>query len=362
VRLLIASFAPLRPEVGAGQMALELAAALAARGHCVVTWEPAAPPPGMPSRLHTSWRRAELERFVQEHAPFDALDAPPLALTYRLTRLSNVVARTIQPDWLYWRIGFANALRRGDLRSAVAQLAELRAQARVMYGFLIARRVVCLGPQEEAWMHRWLPMLGDRLLSYDNALPAVDRDALEKVRASRRSPNNRVRWLWIGRFAPHKAPELALHWFAERLRTHPDDHLTFAGCGEKSALGLPPALRQWDHIHFVPGYQRAELPNLLAAHDAGLFTSVAEGWGLSLQEMLESGMPVFATDAGGASTLREFFPEGLHAFPPPSDWSAQNWTPAHPARTYRPRFSWCTIAGRYESEVLDKLPSVGSAR
>jgi hypothetical protein len=73
-------------------------------------------------------------------------------------------------------------------------------------------------------------------------------------------------------------------------------------------------------------------------------------------------MPVFATDAGGASTLREFFPEGLHAFPPPSDWSAQNWTPAHPARTYRPRFSWCTIAGRYESEVLDKLPSVGSAR
>jgi len=362
VRLLIASFAPLRPEVGAGQMALELASALVQRGHRVITWEPTALPAGLPWYLHARRRRAELERFVQAHGPFDALDAPPLALTNRLTRLSNVVARTVQPDWLYWWIGFAHALRRGNSRSAVAQLAELGAQARVIYGMLIARRIVCLGPEEEAWMRRWLPLVGDRLLSYDNALPEADRDALEKVRATRRSPTNRVRWLWIGRFAPHKAPELALDWFAERLKTHPDDHLTFAGFGEKAAICLPPALCENDNIHFVRGYQRAELPSLLAAHDAGLFTSVAEGWGLSLQEMLESGMPVFATNAGGASTLREFFPEGLRAFPPPSDWTARNWTPAHAARTYRARFSWRTIAGRYEREVLDKLPSIGSER
>lgn len=39
-------------------------------------------------------------------------------------------------------------------------------------------------------------------------------------------------------------------------------------------------------------------------YDAGLFTSEAEGWGLSLNEMLESDMPVFATEVGGVRDLR----------------------------------------------------------
>jgi glycosyltransferase involved in cell wall biosynthesis len=360
VKLLIASFAPLRPESGAGQLALGLGAALAARGHEVVTWQPSEPPERLRSRLHTGWRRMELERFVCQHGPFDAVDAPPVAVSRRLTRSAPAVVRTVQPDWLYWRTDFADACRTRDVRSALMQFAALGAQVRVFAGVLAARRVVCLGPQEEAWLRRWLPVLGDRLVSYDGAPSDADREALKSIRAVRRTPTNSMHWLWIGRLSPHKAPERALRWFEQRLRIHSDDRLTFAGCGDLSAGNIPPALRRNGRIHFVPRYSRADLPGLLAAHDVGLFTSIAEGWGLSLQEMLESGMPVFATDAGCSSLLRGYFPDGLHPFPPPLDWNVRGWALARPKQAYWQRFSWSAIAARYERDILRGLVRGGS--
>ncbi|HRC87715.1 MAG TPA: hypothetical protein PK413_19135 [Thermoanaerobaculia bacterium] len=102
---------------------------------------------------------------------------------------------------------------------------------------------------------------------------------------------------------------------------------------------------------------RVELPGLLERHHAGLFTSVAEGWGLSLSEMLESGMPVWATRAGGVPDLEAYFPGALLPFPPPLALQAGELPRVEPAPGYFERFSWGAIAARYELEVLLALAS-----
>ena len=112
MKILLASFAPLRPEVGAGQMAIELAAALSLRGHEVHTWEPGPPPEGLPSRQHMAWRRRSLAESLRRAESYDVIDAPPLALSRALPRFSALVARTVQPDWLYWRADPAPAPRK----------------------------------------------------------------------------------------------------------------------------------------------------------------------------------------------------------------------------------------------------------
>jgi glycosyltransferase involved in cell wall biosynthesis len=103
-------------------------------------------------------------------------------------------------------------------------------------------------------------------------------------------------------------------------------------------------------------FQRAELPGLLAAHDAGLFTSRSEGWGLCLNEMLEAGLPVAATSAGGGEDLRPFWGPRLLPFPPPAEVAAPDLDSASLER-YLHWSSWEEIARRYEEEAL--LPTVG---
>jgi hypothetical protein len=93
----------------------------------------------------------------------------------------------------------------------------------------------------------------------------------------------------------------------------------------------------------LPRYGRETLPALLASHDAGLFTSVAEGWGLSLQEMLESGLPVYATHVGAAVDLAPYFPRSLRPFPPLEPLERID-PGGQPRDDYDERFTWDAIA------------------
>jgi hypothetical protein len=70
--------------------------------------------------------------------------------------------------------------------------------------------------------------------------------------------------------------------------------------------------------------------------------------------MLESGLPVFATEAGAVPDLRPYFPRSLRPFPPP----------AHPepapledlaANGYFERFTWPAIAREYERQIEGAL-------
>ncbi len=355
MRILLVSHPPLDAAFGAAQIALHLGEALRARGHEVVVWSPEPLPAGWRSRWQRQ-RRAIL-RFAASSGPWDAIDVPGVSVSSHLARLAPVVARSVQPELLY----LADDLRgqfRGPWPEAVRALRRLPQAVSFALahrrGLRRARRVLCLGAQEYRLLQERCPALHSGLRHYGVAPSPADRSVLERVRrerSQRRASGPGARFLWIGRWASHKGTDLLLAFIRQRADAFPHDSFTLAGCGPQAARECPPDLVAAGRLRLVPSFRREELAELLAGHDAGLFTSRSEGWGLCLNEMLESGLPVFATSAGGVEDLRPFWGPRLLPFPPSGEIAAAEPDPEALA-SYFVHFSWEEIARRYEEEAL----------
>ena len=312
--------------LGVGQVALEWADALRRAGFRVrveEAWRGVRTPSGLRAhvaRLHGSCGRGEL---LECPAPWAA--ALPRGG-------APVVHRSTQPDLAYLAAEGRGAPLRRRVALAGAALPVLAGWARVE-GFL------CLGSAEFAWMAEHAPWMRPRLHAYLHAPARAVRDALRDVAARRGAgAPGRTRWLWMGRWTAHKGTAALVRFLEERLARYPGERATLAGTGMVPAL--PRALL--GRVEVLPRYERSALPALLASHDAGLFTSVAEGWGLSLQEMLESGLPVYATHVGGAVDLAPWFPRSLRPFPPLETPRIEPGGP--PREGYAERFNWGAIA------------------
>lgn len=361
IRILIVTYGPLEPELGAAQVALNLAAALAARGHETVTWSPPPPPASVRWWQDWKWRRDQIEAFLAREGPFDALDLPVIGVSRRIARHAPVVARSTQPMLLYSLCDARAALRR--LPSApLTSLAHLLQIARLagvtLSGWSRSAVLLCLGTVEREWMARRLPWTRARLAHYVNTAGREEQGELAAIRAERQAGAAGAaggrRYLWIGRWAPHKGTERLLRFLRRRTAERPQDSFTLAGTGLDAPSILPRDLLAGGRVRVIPHFRRSELAPLLRAHDAGLFTSEAEGWGLSLNEMLESGLPVFATEAGGVRDLRPYFPGSLLPFPPPPEAAPEGGSAGDLEAYYRD-FTWEAIAERYEREVLAAL-------
>ena len=358
MRILVVSHPPLSPEYGAAQAALNLSAALRRRGHEVVAWSPEPLPPAARWWNRWRWQRRRLEEYLASAPPFDAIDLPAVSISRRVAAAAPTIARSVQPDLRYFGSALAEQLRRlprGAASTSAHTLANLAVCGAILAGWRRARVILCLGSLELEWMSARLPWTRAKLARYVNALATADQRALAAVRAARTAPGGRgVRFLWIGRWVPQKGTRRLVAWIAERAARAPHDTLTIAGCGPGAVRDLPDELLASGRIRVVESFGRDELPALLADHDAGVFTSVVEGWGLSLNEMLESGLPVFATAAGGAPDLAPFFPASLRPFPPPLE--LESHSPEDLGRSgYLDRFTWDRIAAAYEREVLARL-------
>ncbi|HEV7503818.1 MAG TPA: glycosyltransferase family 4 protein [Thermoanaerobaculia bacterium] len=350
------TYGPLSAEMGASQVALNLADALSARGHQVVVWSPQPLPPRVRWWQDWIWRRRQLEDYLAAAPAFDVVDLPSIAISSRIARHAPLVARSTQPVLQYFLLDVRDALARAGrtpLIAAAQLLHTARLSTAVMRGWYHASLILCLGTAEREWMHRRLPWTRPRLAHYFNAVGREEQEELSRLRRQRSGPPGPgLRFLWIGRWTRHKGTDRLLRFLVERAAARPEDSFTLAGTGAAASESLPAGLR--DRIRIVPSFSRSELPGLLASHDAGLFTSVSEGWGLSLNEMLESGMPVFATEAGGVRDLKPYFPATLRPFTPPLD----NGLPAGrdtDLGSYYQHFTWEAIAERYEGDVLHRL-------
>jgi glycosyltransferase involved in cell wall biosynthesis len=353
MKILLVSHAPLTAELGAAQIALRLAAALRDRGHDAAAWCPDSLPP------KTSWwnlwrrQREAVARFAAEHGPFDVIDTPAIFAGRGLLSHGTLVVRSIQPELLYLQQEVCDDLARHYFspRSLAHTAQALQRHRAIVGGWRRARLIVCLGGIELAWMQRRFPRWRRKLTSYVCAPAAAERAALAEVRRRRAPPEGeRIRFLWIGRWAAHKGLKRLRRWIAERLAQTPEDTITIAGCGAGAARDLPPAWLRSGRVRLVPAFSRCELPALLASHDAGVFTSTVEGWGLSLNEMLESGMPVYAMPAGGARDLQPFWQGRLRPFPPPLEILDPEET-GPSLEAYDSYFSWPEIARRYERDL-----------
>ena len=355
MRILLVSHPPLAAELGAAQLALNLAEALRDRGHDAVAWSPSPLPSG--TRWWNLWLRQTraVEEHAERHGPFDVIDTPAVSASPRLLAAAGrLAARSMQPElrYLYEDVKADLTHRIVPSPRALANAAVGFARARaIVGGWRRAHRIVCLGSHELEWMRRRSPGWTGKMTHYVCAPTRADREALAEVRRQRGPRTEEgTRFLWIGRWAAHKGTRRLLRFLAARSASHPRDRFTLAGCGETPRRDLPARWLETGLVRLVPSYGRSELPSLLATHDAGLFTSTVEGWGLSLNEMLESGLTVYATPAGGVADLKPYWESRLRPFPPPDGPPPDS--PEPDLAGYSERFSWPEIARRYEEDVL----------
>ncbi len=359
MRILLVSHPPLAAELGAAQVALNLAEALRDRGHEARAWSPEPLPPG--TRWWNLWLRQRriIARYAAAAGPFDLIDTPALSASRELARHGPLIVRSIQPELRYlWHNVRTDLVRHPSPRAAAHAVSGAHRAAAIVSGWRRARAILCMGSLELAWMRRRFPWWSAKLGCYLYAPRADERSLLAAVRRARQGatvPGPGHRFLWIGRWTAHKGTAGLLRWLRERLAASPDDTVTLAGCGPVEGE-LAPAWVRSGRVRVVPAFTRAELPALLASHQVGLFTSEVEGWGISLNEMLESGMTVFATDAGAVGDLRPYFPASLRPFPPPATIARAPLEDLD-ANGYHRRFSWPEIALAYERQVTAAMPA-----
>lgn len=355
MRILVVSHPPLSAELGAAQIAVNLADALRRRGHDASAWSPEPLPAA--TKWWNLWRqqRDALERHAAATGPYDVIDTPAISATAALARHGNVVVRSVQPELRYLRRAVAGDLRRRPSPRAIAHALLSLGRARaIRTGWDVAKLVLCLGELELEWMRRSFPRWRAKLGSYVSAVPASERHELLRLRALReRNEKNGggTRFLWLGRWTGHKGTARLLAILTDRFARFPADSATIGGCGPLARRELPADWLAAGRVRVVESYRRKELGALLAEHDVGLFTSSVEGWGLSLAEMLESGMPVYASEAGAVPDLRPFFPTSLRSLPVPGRLPAAQLEDLA-ANGYLGRFDWDIIASDYEAQVI----------
>jgi glycosyltransferase involved in cell wall biosynthesis len=334
-------------------MALELTAALRERGHLVTAWSPS-PLPGRPRGLKAirAQNRA-IEEFLEHSDAFDVLDVPCVSLTHRVARQGFAVSRSVQPDIEYMAAEIRHSLRVLSPWLLIHMLRVAYMRPAVLSGWRRADRILCLGSIERTVMETQFPAWRSKIVQYWSAPPAEDRALLLSVRRTRLEhlPRQAREALWIGRWAAQKGTDRLVRLLA-RLVERTDLRFTIAGAGDAPFRAIPEVLLKTGRVKIVPTFERSELPDLLAANDIGLFTSTVEGWGVSVSEMLESGLTVYAQRVGSVADLQPYFPNTLRplteietlAIGDPEDLAANG---------YLRSFSWGAIAERYEKDILD---------
>lgn len=356
MKLILGSTVPLDTRLGAAQTCISLAESIRELGHDVKIFEPPSRVDRYPWMFHLRARRQEFARFVRQHEPVDLIDSVSWMMSPALrSSASNLVVRSIQPDLAYLSYG-ASPGSSFSLRRLPVQLHDWDVRRLIELGWRSASRILALGTAELSAMTASHPQLAPRLKTYFAAPSTEDRRLYRLVAAGRKSHRTAIgqaRILWIGRWARHKGTALLIEFLRTFLPGNPGTRVTLAGTGSAALPELDQAWLKSGQIKVIARFERSELAGILAAHDAGIFTSGVEGWGLSIQEMLESGMPVYATRAGACQDLEGWFPNQLRVFPPRADEAlpAQD-TEATFAR-YAEYFDWAAIAERYLRDAVD---------
>ncbi|MCG6134897.1 MAG: glycosyltransferase family 4 protein [Nostoc sp. LLA-1] len=361
LRILIATHSPLSAKFGAGQMAINLAEAFRAQGHDVTLWSPY-PMPNM-----TRWwqgfqsiqlMRKKLDEFLETQEPFDVIDCYAAFITKQVSKSGLVVARSVQPDILYIASNLNNIKNKGLKDTVLLPFNYLFAMANILLllqGWRRAKYIFCLGSLELQWMKKCFPWWINKMIFYNNALSKADQIELAKVRLNRKKNQEEgTRFLWIGRWTAHKGIKELVDFIVKRAALYPQDIFTIAGCGTSVEEDFSFELIQSGRVKIVPSFERSQIYSILANHDIGLFTSRVEGWGLVLNEMLESGMPVFAKSAGGVIDLQLFFKDMLKTFPPPLLQLFDEPIKSMCMDNYYNTFSWKKIAENYIKFIVNK--------
>lgn len=357
LRILIVTHAPLLPEHGAAQVAINLGKAFKDLGHEVTLWSPQPIPPGIQQWNRSHYMRKKLQSYLGTQDSFDIIDCPPIFITRFFNKQSIVVSRHVQPDLLYILSTLNidnNTSLKNFLSFPLRLFVSISDAINIICGWHITDYIFCLGTHELKWMAKWFPSLRGKLSAYYNTISENEQESLKKIRETRSIEQlPYIRFLWIGRWVRHKGIRELEDFINSWLLSSPQDCFTLAGCGDYETSKSLSRLNKVEQVSIVPNFDRSALLELLDSHNIGLFCSQVEGWGLCLNEMLESGMPVFATDTGGILDLKRFFGDNILAFPP--NLQSINEVTSRSAfdDTYYNYFSWNSIANSYLEKIFN---------
>jgi len=294
---------------------------------------------------------------VKTHKPFDLIIASAMFITPTVRNAIPIaVVRNVNPEILYlWfdLIGRIKIKFLDILKLPFSFISFLFRILLVIKGWKKADYIFCVGSLQYKWMKKWFPCWSGKLRYYFNSLSKNDQINLAKIRQDRakmkKDAKDGIQFIWIGRWVYHKGPDILLNFISKRAKLYLQDKFTIAGCGGQCEGECPQQLIKSGRLKVIPSFSRNELYSLLAEHDVGLFTSRVEGWGLSLNEMLESGMPVFATLTGGVPDLQPYFKKMLKPFPPPPELTLDTLPKCELTDDYYKTFNWIHVAKIYET-------------
>lgn len=359
LRILIASNCEPVASFGAGQLAARFGESLGESGAEITHWYPQLDA-GLKWWQHLPWSKKNLNEFVEKNGPFDVIDCPAEFITSFKNHRGLVVARSIQPVLHYIVAQLCGSWQEvvedfGKLRRlAVSCAYSAQVGSSYLEGIHRADRILCLGTIEYDWMHRNFKHLRSKLFKHCLGPSASEQSQLAALRYLPRDTTKRV--LWIGRWCPQKGTRLLEHILASLFRADAKATATIAGFVSMEYLELNDELRKNERIKFVPTFTRAELMELLAAHNIGLLTSRAEGWGLVLNEMLEAGLTVYSTEAGGFIDLKPFFPNQLKKLTAASIPFVRE-EPEDNLQEYYGQFSWASVGRAYMDMLGTGFPA-----
>jgi glycosyltransferase involved in cell wall biosynthesis len=116
-------------------------------------------------------------------------------------------------------------------------------------------------------------------------------------------PCNGTRLVFVGRLAPVKGLRVLLAALARARESRPDLQLTLVGDGDDRAHLERLAAPMGDAVTFTGYLSQEEVAGTLAAADALVLPSFAEGVPVVLMEAMAAGKPVIATPVGGVGEL-----------------------------------------------------------
>ena len=289
-----------------------------------------------------SERVASLVHPIRPHRDLQAT----LALARRLRRLAPHIVHT-------------HSSKAGILGRVAARLARVPIVVHTVHGFGFT-------PAQAPWVRasfiaveRYCASLTDHLLfvSEDNLRRAIELDLLRGASASvirsgivtRPATVTRVRselgiadraWVvaWVGNFKPQKNPLELARVAAALVERDADVHVLLVGDGELRAeveRVLARSLPATRRVH-VLGWRR-DVPEVLAAANAFLLTSLWEGLPRALVEAFAAGLPAVAHPVDG---IRDLLVDGHNGFAPAVGDVAQMverllWLKHHPDQAAR---------------------------
>ena len=130
---------------------------------------------------------------------------------------------------------------------------------------------------------------------------------VEPARYDRPAPPARpgLHLVFVGRITPIKGLRMLMEALARARETHPDLTLTLVGDGEDRAHLEELARPMGDAVRFAGFLSQERVADAVAAADALVLPSFAEGLPVVLMEAMAAGKPVIATQVAGVGELVE---------------------------------------------------------